>query len=350
MLHVINPLASVGGSEMRALELARQLSAHGPVDLWTSGEPEPSLRPAVPVRRITREHHPRGGTLILVGVYFRVGSWIRLCQPERIIIVYNTWAAKRLSELIERIEAWGLPRPEIVCCSELLARALVEPPLLPFAENYGADHEFFRRFFAPAPPAVHLSPVDIERFRPRSSRAAEGARFVVGRLSRDAREKHSEGDPALYRRLSALHGFSIRLAGASCIADVLAGIAGLQIHPVPVLDAAEFLRQIDCFFYRTSRKDWIEPFGRVVVEAMASGLPVVCDGLGGYVSLLEDGRNGFLVENDAEAERVLLSLSRSVRLQRQIGGAARETIERLYAPEVRLAELRYYFGAANAGR
>lgn len=40
----------------------------------------------------------------------------------------------------------------------------------------------------------------------------------------------------------------------------------------------------------------IEPFGLVLLEAMASGLPVVCTNGGGNKDLIEEGQNGFLVE------------------------------------------------------
>lgn len=39
-----------------------------------------------------------------------------------------------------------------------------------------------------------------------------------------------------------------------------------------------------------------EPFGRVIVEAMALGRPVIATALGGPLEIIEHGRNGFLIE------------------------------------------------------
>jgi glycosyltransferase involved in cell wall biosynthesis len=51
-----------------------------------------------------------------------------------------------------------------------------------------------------------------------------------------------------------------------------------------------------------------EPFGRVIVEAMLAGTPVVATNLGGVPEIMTNGRNGILVDpNDAGALRNAIS-------------------------------------------
>ena len=61
-----------------------------------------------------------------------------------------------------------------------------------------------------------------------------------------------------------------------------------------------FLLELDCFFYRTSEK-YHEAWGRVVTEAMACGLPIVCHDRGGYAEIIDHGRNEFLLDTQEEA-------------------------------------------------
>lgn len=60
--------------------------------------------------------------------------------------------------------------------------------------------------------------------------------------------------------------------------------------------------------------DWPEPFGLVMIEAMACGTPIVAFNRGSVPEIIEDGVNGFVVEDEtsaAGAVRDLVSLSRS---------------------------------------
>lgn len=46
---------------------------------------------------------------------------------------------------------------------------------------------------------------------------------------------------------------------------------------------------------------WCEPFGLVMIEAMACGTPVIAYNKGSVPEILEDGLTGFIVNNSAEA-------------------------------------------------
>jgi glycosyltransferase involved in cell wall biosynthesis len=50
---------------------------------------------------------------------------------------------------------------------------------------------------------------------------------------------------------------------------------------------------------------WPEPFGMVMVESLAAGTPVLAFNHGAAPEIVEQGRNGFLVEDEDEmAEKV----------------------------------------------
>jgi glycosyltransferase involved in cell wall biosynthesis len=47
--------------------------------------------------------------------------------------------------------------------------------------------------------------------------------------------------------------------------------------------------------------DWPEPFGLVMIEAMACGTPVIAFPRGAVPEIIEDGVNGFIVVDETEA-------------------------------------------------
>jgi glycosyltransferase involved in cell wall biosynthesis len=71
-----------------------------------------------------------------------------------------------------------------------------------------------------------------------------------------------------------------------------------------------------------------EPFGMVMVEAMAQGLPVVAPALGGALEIVDDGVTGLLyAPDDAEdAARCLVSLVEDPERAKRMGEAARERV------------------------
>lgn len=74
--------------------------------------------------------------------------------------------------------------------------------------------------------------------------------------------------------------------------------------------------------------DWPEPFGLVILEALACGTPVIAYGHGSVPELLEHGRTGFIVHNQEQA----IAAAREVhKLDR---GLCRETFERRFDSHV----------------
>jgi glycosyltransferase involved in cell wall biosynthesis len=99
--------------------------------------------------------------------------------------------------------------------------------------------------------------------------------------------------------------------------------AGLK----PARETTTYFAFAECFVLPSSR----EPWGLVVNEAMASGLPViVSDRCGCAEDLVANGTNGYLFDpaNDEELSRRLLAMSAAPESQRkQMGRKSLEIID-----------------------
>jgi glycosyltransferase involved in cell wall biosynthesis len=161
----------------------------------------------------------------------------------------------------------------------------------------------------------------------------------VGRLSRDVIEKHDPQDAAVYRMLAA-RGCRVRIMGGTCLAPWLHGVDGVDLLPACAEPAEQFLRTLDIFFYRTG--SFVEPYGRVVLEAMASGLPVVVSAEGGFAEQIQQGEHGLLVGTQEAAVRALELLVARPELRRQLGDAARERAVLIHGPQA-IEAMRHHY-------
>ena len=305
VVHLINPLWDRnGGSDWRTIEMFKLLGPQRQVRLWSRFTPAPEFSRRYPVELIRpwRGRFPVEGTFIFVGVYFRIGHWYKAALPQRTILIYNTYQPDRLEKAVRRLAAWHQTPVELVYTSTLL------------------------RKLSDRPGQVIESPIDLARFTPTWRQAQHP--FRVGRLSRDIPSKHHEQDPALYAKL-AVDGIDVRIMGGACLRGKGTGLADTALLPAGAAPAAAFLQSLDCFCYRTS-DHWLEAYGRVVFEAMACGLPVVCGRRGGYADYIVHGVNGFLFDTTAEAITLIRSLRDDVALRERVGRAARQTVEHLY--------------------
>ncbi len=318
-IHLINPMWDSSGAEWRTYELYRTLSPHTTVHLWSTARPHAAFTALAPIRRLQprRLQFPWGGTFVFVGVYTRIGNWIRLARPRRIILVYNTDDPTLLAKNIHQASRLRRVQPEVVFASQWL-RASVN----------GTG-------------PVQISPINIVRFAPPATPPSDRP-FTVGRLSRDVAVKHHTEDPALYRRLADA-GIQVRILGGTCLSTALSPRPEIELLPAQTIEPPDFLRTLDCFVYRTA-PEFREPHGRVVQEAMACGLPVVCHHSGGYREYIEHGINGFLFDSNDEAVALIRSLQQDPVLRQRIGAAARATIEALFSEESRRQVVDYYLG------
>jgi glycosyltransferase involved in cell wall biosynthesis len=319
MIHLFNGFLNPNaGSEQEALQLFELLSRKTPVQMWaTSSRASKELLAKYPIRRLSpsRGAWPRGGTYIFIGAHWRNRVWPYLAPaPERLIYVFNTLHPKvrALTETHPVLLRW--PKTEYVFISAFQA------------QSQGMRGE------------IHPSPIDIARFSPRLPRHPR-AKVVVGRLSRDSAEKHDPADLLVYEAL-AHAGCDVLLQGATSLAGALPEHQGIRLLPEGAKPAEDFLHDIDIFYYRSGTA--VETFGRVVIEAMACGLPVLCERRGGYTDIVRHGENGFLFDTSEEALALLKMLIAEPATRARIGHAARSTIEALYSRAAVDARMEFY--------
>lgn len=75
--------------------------------------------------------------------------------------------------------------------------------------------------------------------------------------------------------------------------------------------------------------DWPEPFGLVMIEAMAAGTPVIAWRRGSVPEIVEDGVSGFIVDDEEQALAALQGLARLDRAQVRACFERRFTVEHM---------------------
>ena len=91
-------------------------------------------------------------------------------------------------------------------------------------------------------------------------------------------------------------------------------------------DVPEILAQADVAVLSSSSP---EPFGRVIIEAMAIGTPVVATAAGGVLDIIRDGENGLLVprRNPEAMAAAILRLAAEPDLAARLRSSGRQTVE-----------------------
>jgi sugar transferase (PEP-CTERM/EpsH1 system associated) len=187
--------------------------------------------------------------------------------------------------------------------------------------------------------------VDLARFTPASTRARppgcpfdDPRHFVIGSVGRlEAVKNHALLARAFVRALELApwlrHGARLAIVGDGAqrarILGILdsAGVAPLAWLPGMRDDIPDILRAFDLFVLPSLA----EGISNTILEAMASGLPVVATRVGGNVELVESGRSGDLVpSDDVEALATALVRYADFDTARAAGRAGRERAVSLY--------------------
>lgn len=122
--------------------------------------------------------------------------------------------------------------------------------------------------------------------------------------------------------------FSFRVCGEglkSYVAEVRAALEGTRTEWLGFSSHEQAFDGVDWLVVPSL---WGEPFGRVVIEAFAHGVPVIATDAAAFPELIEHGKNGFLFAPGDE--KALLAIARDIAEQR-VDHAAMQDAARLSA-------------------
>lgn len=210
--------------------------------------------------------------------------------------------------------------------------------LLPFAVHFVAVSEFVQqRLIAHGiPPArIHVveNSIDAHAVPVRSAFVQPGVRRVAI-LSRLDRIKRVDLLVQAMRSCEDLHQMQFDIYGSGELEQELRSAAqpwpGIRIHGFRP-DAIQALRHADLLLHTCAE----EPFGLVVLEAFAAGVPVLVPSAGGAASLVRPGVTGFhYAANDARALASMLRQLRNTSTDtlNTVAGNARQELAQRFAP------------------
>jgi sugar transferase (PEP-CTERM/EpsH1 system associated) len=243
----------------------------------------------------------------------------------------------------------------------------------PFVHRYIALSQDLARYLtdrvgvAPARIAQIYNGVDAERFAPPvgASPPVAGAPFaapthwLVGTVGRMQAVKHQtllarafvrmlELAPELRPRVRLVMVGDGPLRAEAQAVLAAGGAADLAWLPGERGDVPDLMRALDAFVLPSLA----EGISNTLLEAMATGLPVVATAVGGNPELVTDGRTGLLVppdDFDAMAQ-ALCRLARDPAQARAMGAAGRAEVERRFSLDAMVAAYRREYDRCKAPR
>jgi len=332
--HILSSFG-MGGQERVAFDLAVSQRRAGCEVTVLSLAPPPDgplaaelTAAGIAVERVAR---PRPGVDLRLIV--RLARWLRSRHIElvhthnRMALIYGAPAARLAGAAIVHTKHGNNPKGGTRLIAGNLAGRLVDAFVAVSPET--AEFARKRSEIVERKLMVISNGIELSRFHPDRVRAELGIAadaWVVGTVGRIATEKNQA---LLVRAMAPLLGPDARLivAGDGPLLPALTelvgslGVAGF-VHLLGARrDVPAVLNALDAFALSSDT----EGLPLVVLEAMATGLPVVSTRVGGVPTVLDEGKTGFLVPvgDEAALRACLAGLAADPVARRASGDAAR---------------------------
>jgi L-malate glycosyltransferase len=307
----VNSASNLGGGETHVLELVEALRSRAH-DVTVAGRKGGAVHPqihfsfsgsadvitAVRLRRfmkrnsfdIVHAHVARDYTVVAAAA---------LDLPVKVIFTRHLLYPVRGNPLYRRVDGWIAPT------SQMLARlAPLRPKRSALIPNWVDLNKF--RF---APHAIHQT-------------------ANIGLLGQISPHKGHEDAIEALRQLGPRYRLIIAGKGEESYVKQLQELSrGLPVEFSGFAEFKEFFEKVDMLLVPS----WEEPFGIVILESMATGIPVISTSAGGPLDIIHSGVNGLLVppRNPPALAAAVRSLS-DLQLRADIAEHARKHVEATY--------------------
>lgn len=183
---------------------------------------------------------------------------------------------------------------------------------------------------------VHIVPmtVDLERYKPSDTPKNNSEKPIIVWVGTSTNQPNVELAVPALQKLREKHDFKLRI-----IADDEQSFDGLDVEFIKwtFADEVRLLQESDIGIVPVEKSVWSPwKFFFKTVQFLSLGLPVVGTATGSNLEIIEEGKNGFLAENEQDWYDKLLILLENPAMRREFGKAGRKkaaedfNIERQY--------------------
>jgi len=336
VMHLLNSF-QVGGAECVALNLARSINPSrfrvSVCSMGGSGPMEGRFRDAgidtACIDPVTGPLRKLRTCVRIAAVLREFGVTILQCH-NALPVIYGPLAAR-----LAGVQVVLSTRHSLSLTRKCRQPWILERAVKPLTSHFIAVAEFVHkrgvrtRRITRERCAVIYNGVDTSRLVPASGRKSQQLPCVIGCVARLSHEKcHADLIGAVAELVRNETDVVLELVGDGAMRPALEELA----HQLGIGDRVRFLgtrsdvpvllRGFDIFVLPSR----FEGLPLTILEAMASGLPVVSTKVGGIPELVEDGKNGLLVEpqRPAELAAAIRRLVEDVDLRHRMGRAGRK--------------------------
>jgi L-malate glycosyltransferase len=172
------------------------------------------------------------------------------------------------------------------------------------------------------------STIDTEKYIPKKDYAVPG-KVTIGWSGSHSTSRYLHLLDDVFRDLARSYSFKLLVMG-----DENFSIDGVEVEAIPWNESyeVEIISRFDIGVYPLPDEEWVlGKSGLKALQYMAAGIPTVATAIGAIFRIIQDKKNGFLVDSRLEWKQCLIQLLSDVKLRNEIGKKAIFTVEKKFS-------------------